>query len=255
MTTNNPILQLRDVAVAYDGTEVLQQASLSVLKNDFLGIIGPNGGGKTTLVKVMLGLLPPARGEVRYFRDHDEVESLRMGYLPQYSTFDTKFPISVNEVILSGLLTNRRGICCYSRVDRERADELLSLLHLTSEARRSIGELSGGQRQRALIGRALICEPEVLILDEPSTYIDQEHQEQLYELLADINRRCAVVLVSHDIGTVLRNVRNIVCVNRSVHYHPADEVNEELLKESFGCPFQLVAHGHVPHRVLGEHTS
>ena len=137
---------------------------------------------------------------------------------------------------------------------RERADDLLSLLHLTSEARRSIGELSGGQRQRALIGRALICEPEVLILDEPSTYIDQEHQEQLYELLADINRRCAVVLVSHDIGTVLRNVRNIVCVNRSVHYHPADEVNEELLKESFGCPFQLVAHGHVPHRVLGEHT-
>ena len=129
MTTNSPILQLRDVAVEYDGTEVLQQASLSVLKNDFLGIIGPNGGGKTTLVKVMLGLLPPARGEVRYFRDHDEVESLRMGYLPQYSTFDTKFPISVNEVILSGLLTNRRGICRYSRVDRERADELLSLLH------------------------------------------------------------------------------------------------------------------------------
>lgn len=250
---NEIILEVNHVCAGYEGKEILHDASLNVYKNDFLGIIGPNGGGKTTLVKVMLGLLHPNSGTVKFFRDEQEVKSLRTGYLPQYNTFDKKFPISVRDVLLSGLHSEHRVISHFGRNDKERAAEMLETLELDDYANHAIGELSGGQRQRVLLGRALICQPEVLILDEPSTYIDIPNREKLYELLGKINKLCAIILVSHDIGTVLRSVRNIACVNNLVYYHPASEVKQESLEAAFGCPFQMVAHGHVPHRILVEH--
>ena len=250
---NETIIKIEGVSAGYDGHEVVSDASFPVFSRDFLGVIGPNGGGKTTLVKILLGLLRPTKGEISFFRNGKSVSSLRTGYLPQYSTFDRKFPISVREVILSGLHSKHFVLHRFGRTDCEKAEAILRLLDLEECADSAVGEISGGQRQRALIGRALICDPEVLILDEPNTYIDQKNQEKLYELLNRVNLHCAIVLVSHDIGTVLRNVRNIVCVNRKVHYHPVNEVSEKVLEESFGCPFQLVAHGHIPHRVLEEH--
>lgn len=250
---NEPIIQLKNVFAGYEDQEVLHDVSLTIFDKDFLGIIGPNGGGKTTLVKLILGLLRPQRGEVKLYRKGQEVKDLKTGYLPQYNTFDKKFPISVRDVILSGLHSNHRVLHCFGKADKNRTTQILEMLDLSDYADRAIGELSGGQRQRVLIGRALICQPEVLVLDEPSTYIDQSNQEKLYELLSRINCNCAVVLVSHDIGTVLRNVRNIACVDKLVHYHPVSEVDDKTLEESFGCPFQLVAHGHVPHRILEEH--
>jgi zinc transport system ATP-binding protein len=250
---SEPIIQLKNIFAGYNDQEVLHDVSLTIYDKDFLGIIGPNGGGKTTLIKLMLGLLRPERGEVKHYRDGQEVKDLKTGYLPQYNTFDKKFPISVRDVILSGLHSNHRVFHCFRKADKNLTSQILEMLDLTNYAERAIGELSGGQRQRVLIGRALICQPEVLVLDEPSTYIDQSNQEKLYELLNRINENCAIILVSHDIGTVLRNVRNIACVNGQVHYHPASEVDEKTLEKSFGCPFQLVAHGHVPHRVLEEH--
>jgi zinc transport system ATP-binding protein len=251
---SKPILKLEHVFAGYEEKKVLHDISLTVYDKDFLGIIGPNGGGKTTLIKLMLGLLSPERGSVKFFREGQEVKNLRTGYLPQYNTFDRKFPISVQDVILSGLHSNHTVLHRFGKSDNQLSSQIMEMLDLGDYAKQSVGELSGGQRQRVLIGRALICHPELLILDEPNTYIDKFNQEKLYELLARINKSCAVVLVSHDIGTVLRNVRNIACVNNHVHYHPANEVNEKILEESFGCPFQLVAHGHVPHRILEEHS-
>jgi len=250
---SEPILQLKNVFASYEDLEVLHDVSLTVFDKDFLGIIGPNGGGKTTLVKIMLGLLRPQHGEVKFYRGGQEINSLRTGYLPQCNTFDKKFPISVRDVVLSGLHSNHPVFHRFGKADKSLTSQILEMLDLSDYADRAIGELSGGQRQRVLIGRALICQPEVLVLDEPATYIDQSNQEKLYELLGRINCNCAIVLVSHDIGTVLRNVRNIACVDRLVHYHPVSEVDEKTLESSFGCPFQLVAHGHVPHRVLEEH--
>lgn len=250
---NNVVIELSHISAGYDGKEALHDVSLKVFENDFLGVIGPNGGGKTTLVKIMLGLLKPYKGEIKFYRGGHAVKSLRTGYLPQQNLLDTQFPITVRDVVLSGLLGQRHILYHYRRSDRERAAEVLRELELTDLASRPIGDLSGGQRQRVLIGRALAPRPEVLILDEPNTYIDRPGEENLYRLLEQINSRCAIVLVSHDVGTVLQKVSNIACVNRTLHYHAASEVTENELSEAFGCPFQLIAHGHIPHRILSEH--
>ena len=245
----SPIISLQNLSAGYDGQEVLTGVNLEVEERDFLGIIGPNGGGKTTLVKVMLGLLPPLSGSVAFAVGARPV----MGYLPQQNELDRAFPISVTDVVLSGLLNERPNRVFYSRRDRERAAAMLDYMGMGDLGRQRFGSLSGGQRQRVLIARAMVANPEVLILDEPTTYIDNRSSGRLYDLLQELNKRCAIVLVSHDVGTVLRNVRNIACVNHTVHYHAAAEVDEQELSEAFGCPFEMVAHGHVPHRVLGEH--
>jgi zinc transport system ATP-binding protein len=251
---NNPLIRLQGVSAGYEGRTVIHDVDLTVTERDFLGIIGPNGGGKTTLVKIILGLLKPQAGTVSFYRQGQPCRKVRMGYLPQQSSLDHKFPISVIETVLSGLLGTKRILRRYSREDRAEAMRLLQMLELGELAGRPVGDLSGGQRQRVLIGRALICHPEVLILDEPNTYIDQQNQDKLYRLLEQINHRCAVILVSHDIGTVLQEVRNIACVNHDVHYHAASEVDEHILTQAFGCPFELIAHGRLPHRILARHA-
>lgn len=250
---NNPLIRLEGVNAGYDGHLVLHDVNLTVSEHDFLGIIGPNGGGKTTLIKLILGLLRPQAGTITFYHQGQKCRKIRMGYLPQQSSLDYKFPISVIEVVLSGLLGTKPILHRYSSDDYAKARHILQLLEMSSQAGRPVGELSGGQRQRVLIGRALICQPEVLIFDEPNTYIDQQNQDKLYRLLERINHRCAVILVSHDIGTVLQEVRNIACVNGDVHYHAADEVDEHILTRAFGCPFELIAHGNLPHRILTRH--
>lgn len=247
------LISLSHVCAGYDGREVLSDATLEVKERDFVGVVGPNGGGKTTLIRVMLGLLPPMSGRVGYGIGTGGGARLRMGYLPQQSELDGQFPISARDVVLSGLLAEKPARTHYSRGDKERAEAMLAYMGLEGIGRQNFGTLSGGQRQRVLIARAMVAEPAVLILDEPTAYIDGGSTCRLYDLLGRLNERCAVVMVSHDVGTVLRNVRNIVCVNRRVHYHAVEDVDEAELSEVFGCPFDVIAHGHLPHRVLGEH--
>ena len=250
-----PLIKIDNLTVAYDGKTVLQEVCLTVEQNDFLGVIGPNGGGKTTLVKAILGLVPHVSGTIEYFSPAGQpADCLNIGYLPQYLSFDFSFPVTVSEVIASGLLTGRSLFHRFTAAERARAVEVMDLFGLKSLAGHSVGRLSGGQRQRVLMARAMVSGPQLLVLDEPSTYMDKDSEGMMYDLLRDINSRCAIMLVSHDVGTIVREVRNIACVNRTLHYHPSAEPADEWFGREVGCPFEMVAHGRVPHRILSAHS-
>lgn len=249
----SPLIQLTDISASYDEKRVLNHIHLTVYEHDFLGVIGPNGGGKTTLIKIILGLLTPASGSVRFYHQGKEVPEITMGYLPQYNHIDKKFPISVYEVVLSGLNKQKSLFRRYTAEQHEQVKRMIARMGLEGLENRAIGALSGGQLQRALLGRALVSNPEVVILDEPNTYIDKRFEGKLYSLLEEINRERAIILVSHDIGTVLQNVKTIACVNETLDYHPDTEVPVEWLEEHFGCPIELLGHGNFPHRVLKCH--
>lgn len=247
----NAIIEIKNLSAGYDDRTVLRNVNLTVYERDFLGIIGPNGGGKTTLIKCILGLLKPISGEIILHNHHQS--SFTMGYLPQYNTIDRKFPISVEEVILSGLSVHKSLHSRFTPEHREKAANVIVRMGLEGLEKRAIGQLSGGQLQRALLGRAIISDPSVVILDEPSTYIDKRFEARLYELLVEINKECAIILISHDIGTVLQQVKSIACVNETLDYHPDAGVTNEWLEKNFNCPIELLGHGTLPHRILGAH--
>lgn len=248
----NKLIEIKHLSAAYGGNRVLRDINLTVYEQDFLGIIGPNGGGKTTLIKTILGLHPKQEGDIRFFQGEQE-SNITLGYLPQYSSIDRKFPISVHETILSGLSSQKTLTSRFTSEHHQRVKEVVQQMGLEAVKDRPIGALSGGQLQRVLLGRAIVSDPNLVILDEPSTYIDQRFEAKLYELLTEINRRCAIILVSHDIGTVLQNVKSIACVNETLDYHPDTQISGEWLEKNFHCPIELLGHGALPHRILGEH--
>ena len=247
------LIELADITAAYGNKTVLKNVSLSVYTGDFLGIIGPNGGGKTTLLKVILGLLPPTSGTIRFYNQGNVVSSLKIGYLPQLNNIDKKFPISVRDVIASGLASEKPLFRSFSAKQQERVEEVVGQMGLEALSGRAIGELSGGQLQRVLLGRSIVSRPQVLILDEPNSYVDKRFESRFYQLLEEINEESAVILVSHDIGTVLSMVKNIACVNETLHYHSGTNVSEEWLGEKYACPIEIIGHGDLPHRVLKKH--
>ena len=247
------LISLKDVSVGYDDQQkVLDHVNLDILPNDFIGVIGPNGGGKTTLVKTILKALPYS-GEVQYSPVIGSDGYRAIGYLPQVSDIDKSFPISVCEVVLSGLQARKRLFGRYSAADKAKALQLLDLCGIESIARRPIGELSGGQLQRTLLCRALISDPKVLILDEPANFVDNKFEKELYAILRQLNDRMAIIMVSHDLGTITSHVKSIVCVNRHVHRHNSNVITPEQL-HNYDCPIQIVSHGTVPHTVLEEHA-
>ena len=246
-------MELISLCKSYSTRKIFEEFSLPIEDGKILCILGESGGGKTTLLKVILGLLPPISGTIRFYDENVEVPSLKIGYLPQMSQIDKKFPISVREVISSGLSAEKPLFRPFNRSQRERVDEVIVQMGLEELAGRAIGELSGGQLQRVLLGRSIVSRPQVLILDEPNSYVDKRFESRFYQLLEDINKESAIILVSHDIGTVLTMVKNIACVNETLHYHPGANVSEEWLGEKYACPIELVGHGDLPHRVLKKH--
>lgn len=245
---DQPLVSIKGISAGYNGETVLQDVNLDIYPRDFIGVIGPNGGGKTTLSKVLLGTLEPFKGKVEYPSGH-----LNVGYLPQVSQLDRSFPVSIEEVILSGLASKKfwwRGI---RQAQRRRARELMEKMGLKGLGDRPIGELSGGQFQRALLARAIINDPELLVLDEPNTFVDRNFEGELYELLDRLNESMAIFLISHDIGTISPIVKTIACVNGTLHYHPSNVLTADVLKV-YNCPIDLIAHGPVPHRVLKKHS-
>ena len=245
------LVSLKNVTVKYDDTTALEDVSLDIYPNDFLGIIGPNGGGKTTLVKTILDTLPHS-GEVSYSPTLFERGHRLIGYLPQLSEFDKSFPISVIEVVMSGLQAEKGVLKRYSKADRDKAIRLLEMAGIKDVAYRQINEISGGQMQRALLCRAVILEPKLLILDEPTNFVDNKFENELYTLLHRLNEHIAIVMVSHDLGTITSVVKSIVCVNLTVHRHDSNIITAEQL-ENYHCPIQIISHGQIPHTVLEHH--
>lgn len=241
-------IRVDGVVAGYGREVVLEDASLTVRNGDFLGIIGPNGGGKTTLIKVMLGLLEPWEGSVER-RNLDRPGA--MGYVPQLRPVDRQPPLRIEELVSLGrprYLSRRES----RAVTRKAVREILDRVGLGARPGAVVGDLSGGQWQRALVARALVAEPEILVLDEPMAAVDAEFRKVLVGLLQDLNRRIPVVVVTHDLTPFAQVVREIACVNRAVHYHPEGKLTPESLEEVYGCPVELVSHG-VPHRVLPPH--
>ena len=240
---DEPIIEFKDVTFAYDSEPVLADVSLSIPPGELVGMVGPNGGGKTTLLRLMLGLLKPQRGTVRVFGEPPENVRGRIGYVPQYADYDPKFPVSVMDIVLMGRLGRRWG-SFYSREDREAARQALDDVHLSKVDRKSFSSLSGGQRQRVLIARALATRPELMLLDEPTANVDTMVEQSLYELLTHLKERQTIVMVSHDVGVVSKIVSSVVCVNRVTKLHPTTELTGAMLQEIYEDDMALVRHDH-----------
>jgi len=243
------LIKLNNVTAGYDNGIVLRDVSLTVSDQDFIGVIGPNGGGKTTLIKLILGLIKPVSGTIQRF---DNQEGSFIGYLPQQSQIDRKFPINVQDIVLSGLMSSGKPLNRYSSTDKKQALALLGQMGIGHLAKRTTTELSGGQLQRAFISRALISSPKLLILDEPNTFVDNRFEHEMYELLQQFNKKMAIMIISHDVGTISYFVKTIACVNTYLKYHPSNIITEEQLA-GYNCPLQIITHGDVPHTVLQKH--
>lgn len=244
-------IELEEVSVSLGETQVLKDVSVSLDEGEFLGIIGPNGGGKTTLLKVLLGLLTPDEGKVRIFGKKPKNASGLLGYVPQYSNFDPSFPIRVWDVILMGRVGKLGWKPFYTKKDKKMAHRALKIVEMEDKKDDNISNLSGGQQQRVLIARALTTGPKILLLDEPTASIDEKMKSSIYVLLKRLNQKAdkTIILVSHDIGVISSYVQKVACLNKYFIYHGSDELTPEMIEASYECPVDLVAHGH-PHRVF-----
>jgi zinc transport system ATP-binding protein len=249
---NTPIVELFNINFAYNHIPVLEDIALRVYQADFLGIIGPNGGGKTTLLKIILGLLKPTSGKITVFGT-DPCEGRRsIGYVPQAFHFHSDFPITVFEVVLMGRLREKRLTKHYTSEDRDIAQNALHQVEMLAFKEKHINNLSGGQLQRVMIARALASEPKLLILDEPLSSIDSRWQASFYVLLKQLKQSMAIMLVTHDTGALAAYVDQVACLNRRLYYHGPTKEGLQHLSDAYQCPIELIGHG-IPHRILGDH--
>lgn len=250
MTKEKDIVNIEDLSFYYDGNIVLDSIDLVIKEKDLLAIIGPNGGGKTTLLKIILGLLRPQSGKVRVFGKDPIKSSHKVGYLRQYQELDRDFPIDVYDAVLMGRY--KGAFTKYSEKDRQAASDSLKTLGIHGLKDRHIKDLSGGQLQRMLLARAIVKSPGLLLLDEPLNSIGADMQQEIYELLRDLSKSMAVVFVTHDISAISKYMDKVACLNRKLFYHGDREGSLGKLEEAYNCPIEILGHG-VPHRVLKEH--
>lgn len=252
------IIEIRNLNFSYNGQKVLADVDLDVKAGDFMAMIGPNGGGKTTLIKLMLGLHIPDSGTIRIFGKSPRDVSHRIGYVPQDVHINKEFPISVLDVVLMGTLSPGRRWPRHSRADRLAAQNALHKVGMAGFSNGRIGELSGGQKQRVFVARALVSKPELLFLDEPTASIDTKGQREFYALLKELNKNITIVVVSHDLMVISEYVHSVACVNQRLHHHDHAELTGEMIEMMYQCtaeevcPVELIAHG-MPHRVLHSH--
>ncbi len=254
-----PIIEIAGLDFAYNGQRVLESVDLTVCEGDFVAMIGPNGGGKTTLLKLILGLLKPDRGSVSVMGTAPSRVSHQIGYVPQDVNVNRRFPITALDVVLMGKLAPGHRWSKNSARDRRDALDALDRIGMAGHADRRIGKLSGGQRQRIFIARALVTRPRLLLLDEPTASIDTRGQTEFYQLLERLNQDVSIVVVSHDLLVVSTYVKSVACVNRRLHYHETPEITGDMLETMYPCdddarcPVELITHGRLPHRVLRHH--
>ncbi len=246
-------ISIENLNVNYGKNRVLKNINLEIEDKHFLGIIGPNGGGKSTLIKVLAGLVNYKEGKVKIHGKCPENISGELGYVPQASEFDKNFPINVKGVVLSGALTNRMKLFQkYSKKNSDDAEKIMKKLDIFDLSKRQIGQLSGGQLQKVLISRALMTDPKIILLDEPTASIDTSSTTQIYELLSDLNKNMTIIVVTHNLEAVSSYFDSIACLNKTLYHHNDKKLDPETVKNVYGCPIDLIAHG-TPHRVLGKH--
>lgn len=238
---SEPVVNFKNIYFSYDSGYVLNDANFKINRNEHVSIIGPNGGGKSTLLKLMLGIISPDKGEVTILGKTPIEARKSIGYMPQYSQFDALFPVTVLDAVLMGIVEQTR-FGGYKKVHKQQALKALAEMEMEHVSKQQFSELSGGQRQRVLIARALVSEPEILLLDEPTNNIDPAMEMQFYETVSKLSKRMTVITVSHDLGFVAANVDKVVCVNRAVHIHPVADLDSVLIEEVYGAPHKMVRH-------------
>ena len=257
---NQPIIETHNLNFSYNGQPVISGVNLKIQSGDFMAMIGPNGGGKTTLLKLMLGLLKADSGSIRIFGKPPKEVSYRIGYVPQDIHINQNFPISSSDVVLMGKLKPGRGWSRHDAEDRMEALQALERVGAGKYSNHRIGELSIGQKQRVFIARALVTDPDILFLDEPTASIDTKGQNEFYAILKELNQKITIIVVSHDLMVISRYVKSVACVNQSLHYHGHAELTGEMIEMMYDCkieetcPVELIAHG-LPHRVLHKHDT
>jgi zinc transport system ATP-binding protein len=241
METDHDII-LENVSFAYKQNKILEDVTLFIHKGEFASIVGPNGGGKTTLLKLILGLLKPDQGRIRIFGEPPEQVRQKIGYMPQYAPLDMNFPATVMDVVLMGRLAGKT--LWFSKNDRSEALAAIDEVGMTGFAATGFNELSGGQRQRILIARALCSRPDILLLDEPTANVDHETEVNLFSILQALNTKMTILVVSHDLGFVSKYVKSVICVNRKVVIHPTTIMNGLLIKDIYHGDLKMVRHDH-----------
>lgn len=251
----NSMIHVENLSVRYGANLALSDVSLDIAQGEYLGIIGPNGGGKTTLLKAILGLVPISAGSVSVCGKPAGKVGTLAGYVPQFSAMEKDFPVLVREVVLTGRLTRKNPLFHrYDASDRTAAASALKEVGIADLAGRRINALSGGEFQKMLIARALAVGPKILMLDEPTASVDAKSRAQIFELLERLNRKgMTILLVTHDTLAISSQVHRLACLNRTLVYHGEPELDEKTVDALYGCPVDLIAHG-VPHRVLKTHT-
>lgn len=241
---NNTVIELEDVTFSFGGLAAVQNVNLKVEAEEFLGIVGPNAGGKSTLLKLILGLLEPQKGCIRVLGRVPAEASRSVGYVPQYPSFPRDFPISVEQTVLMGRLGSGPVTGGYRRADREASRHFMDEVEIGELGPRQIGTLSGGQLQRVLLARALVGEPQILILDEPTANIDQRLESDIFDLLKLLNERMAILVVSHDVAFISSYVNRVACLNRTLVCHHTDAIDGQVIQELYGEEVRMVAHRH-----------
>ncbi len=255
---NPPIVEMKNVSFAYSGQPVLQDVSINVQPGDFIALIGPNGGGKTTLLKLILGLLKPNRGTIRVMGEATQKASHHIGYVPQNVNINQNFPITAMDVVMMGKLEPGRRWKRPTASDREDAMAAIDRMEMAPFAGRRIADLSGGQRQRIFIARALVTKPQLLLLDEPTASIDTKGQTDFYKLLKELNKDITILVVSHDLLVISTYAKSMACMNRRLHYHNHNEITGDMLKSMYACtveevcPVELIAQGSHSSRAANE---
>ncbi len=243
MSSDIPAIQCEHLSFSYGEVPVLTNVSFSIQKLDAVALVGPNGGGKSTLLKLILGLLTPQSGTIQVLGVTPQQARKKIGYMPQHLQYDPSFPVSVMDVVLMGR-AGSTGLGRYNAEDRRIAMQAMAELAVDGLAARPFNSLSGGQRQRILIARALACEPEILLLDEPTANVDPGVELQLFEILKGLAHRVTILTVSHDLGFVSQMVSRVFCVNRQIHIHPTSELSGEIIREMYGGDIRIIRHDH-----------
>ncbi len=256
LNTDQPIIQIHDLYYRYEKENVLEDINLSIPSGAFLAVVGPNGSGKSTLLKLILGLLKVQTGEIKVFGEDINrfKERHLIGFVSQKAnSFNTGFPATVYEVVASGL-TKKVGLFKFlTSGDKQKVFEAIESVGLTKFINRNIGDLSGGQQQRVFIARALVSDPRLLILDEPTVGVDAQHVQSFYEMLEQLNKDLGItlLLVTHDIGTISNKVTHVACLNKHLYFHgnshEFEHFQEHGVSEFYGYDVNLLTHEHHHH--------